>query len=76
MVSVVLKLLKSIVWLSSYGAGLLVRIGDILASEGMRSLLIILGEGGGGACGRHFRSWGVWGGPSTVRLECFLLPAP
>lgn len=70
----VLKLLKSIVWLTSYGAGLLIRIGDILASEGMGSVLSLSGgskvELVGGILDR-----GGGGGPSAVREECFFLPA-
>lgn len=53
----VLKLLKLLVWLSG-GAGLLVRIGDVFASDGMLSILTVFGDVGGGACGRKFRSLG------------------
>lgn len=68
--SVVLKLLKSTVWLSG-GAGLLVRIGDVFASEGCCTHEQSLGMCGGGACRRQFRSLG---GPKVRSAASF--PAP
>lgn len=53
----VLKLLKSLAWLSG-GAGLLVRIGDVFASDGMLSILTVFEDVGGRACGGKFRSLG------------------
>lgn len=65
----VLQLLEN-VWLSC-GTLLMVRIGEVLTSVGMSSTLTIIGEVGGGDCGRQFRPLG---GPSDLREKCCLLP--
>ena len=49
----------------------MVRIGDVLTSVGMSSTLTIIGEVGGGDCGRQFRPLG---GPSAGEVLLASLP--